>query len=1049
MPTLSMRSHPMAFVVPLILVLSVHVVAQSCCLPPIPTTLPMRDGMMAVTFWGGLPPCGTSGACVVVLDPRTLPDVGCCNSNAPRFSNLGAGIDEWTRANLGDVFGVTIDRRRNVYVSATSMVGPAGALYGSRSAFDAGAVYRLDRLTGAICYYASLPSTPMLPAGTETSLGDICYDRKTDRLFVSDLDDGLIYSIPAGNPACVGPNYTQSSVGVFSYDHGVDGRPSAGLSQIADGATKLTPFGRRVFGLDVYRGRLYYGVWNEDSGAPGSPNEIWSVAIAANGSLVSATALREIILPPLAGTTWSHPPTDISFSYEGKMFVAERGLSSDQSDPYGKRPAQFPHHARVLEYCRILSPIFPGSSWQMSPETKFRVGCCNNSKDNAAGGVSLDRAGNPWVTGDYLSVLGGCGAPCGTNYIYGVERLPSDGNPTAATCASPVHRLIDTDLEMWTFAKTDQASVEVYLEPCGEWTRGRLPSAGVWAQATFGSPTNPQLVIGGEFTDIDGTPLQHIAIGDGFDWLPLGPGLNGTVCALTSADVDQNGTAELYAGGTFSAAGALAVAGVARWNGTTWAPLPGSGGLSPVSPQSPVSVTGIAAANLTGSSAPEIYVAGSFQVSGAVGFARWNGTTWGTVPGVSGAGQVTAMHLVRSGSTDVLYVALQLPVPVGNPPSVQVLRKIGTSGGFSPVGPQVFGTVNAIEVMGSGPNPTVFIGGTGLSEFPGIPQANILRIDVGPWMPLAQGCDGPVRAIRAYDDGDGLALFVGGSFDNAGGIPCSRVARWDSSAGWSSISEPTTGDVLTIEPFSTGGDSSIGIGGTFIGLGFDPLPYWGFRHKCCKLPTIVTSPVSGSVLLGGSYTFSVTATTPAGSGALSYEWFHNLVPIVGATQSTLTISPAAAADAGIYSVMVHNGCGCVLATFASLQVTCGGASIVSLANQCSSPLLLDAPCPILGSAPTVTLSHANPNSLAFLAMSLGVGPAILFDGGCLIHLDLASLIVVFPLLTDATGTAALPASIPADPSLDGLVIGMQGAAADPTFGGGFGLSNALRLTLGQ
>lgn len=73
---------------------------------------------------------------------------------------------------------------------------------------------------------------------------------------------------------------------------------------------------------------------------------------------------------------------------------------------------------------------------------------------------------------------------------------------------------------------------------------------------------------GGTFTQADGNTVSNIAVWypgfSGFDWLPLGPGLNGEVNAMA---FHNN---KLYVGGDFTAAGTVAANTVAVWDGSNW-----------------------------------------------------------------------------------------------------------------------------------------------------------------------------------------------------------------------------------------------------------------------------------------------------------------------------------------------------------------------------------------------------------------------------------------------------------------------------------------------
>jgi hypothetical protein len=43
-----------------------------------------------------------------------------------------------------------------------------------------------------------------------------------------------------------------------------------------------------------------------------------------------------------------------------------------------------------------------------------------------------------------------------------------------------------------------------------------------------------------------------------------------------------------------------------------------------------------------------------------------------------------------------------------------------------------------------------------------------------------------MNAFEVYDDGNGPALYAGGLFETAGGVPVDRIAKWDGS-DWSPL----------------------------------------------------------------------------------------------------------------------------------------------------------------------------------------------------------------------------------------------------------------------
>lgn len=82
-------------------------------------------------------------------------------------------------------------------------------------------------------------------------------------------------------------------------------------------------------------------------------------------------------------------------------------------------------------------------------------------------------------------------------------------------------------------------------------------------------------------------------------------------------------------------------------------------------------------------------------------------------------------------------------------------------------------------------------------------------------------------------------------------------------------------------------------------------------------PTILTQPAGATVDVGGSVTFSVSAS---GSDPLSYQWLFNGVAINGATNSSLSIASVQASNGGTYAVTVSNNAGVATSNNVTLTV---------------------------------------------------------------------------------------------------------------------------------
>ncbi len=83
-------------------------------------------------------------------------------------------------------------------------------------------------------------------------------------------------------------------------------------------------------------------------------------------------------------------------------------------------------------------------------------------------------------------------------------------------------------------------------------------------------------------------------------------------------------------------------------------------------------------------------------------------------------------------------------------------------------------------------------------------------------------------------------------------------------------------------------------------------------------PAITSQPESQSTAVGGSASFSVTAT---GDDPLSYQWLKDDAEIAGATSDTFTLPDVHADDAGSYVVVVTNAVGATSSNAAALIVT--------------------------------------------------------------------------------------------------------------------------------
>src|SRR5262249_11352457 len=91
-----------------------------------------------------------------------------------------------------------------------------------------------------------------------------------------------------------------------------------------------------------------------------------------------------------------------------------------------------------------------------------------------------------------------------------------------------------------------------------------------------GSGTGPMLYAGGSFTSAGAEVAGHVAKWNGISWSAVGGGINGDVNCLAVFDDGSGSGPALYAGGLFNSAGEIAASNIAKWDGRQWSAL-GSG----------------------------------------------------------------------------------------------------------------------------------------------------------------------------------------------------------------------------------------------------------------------------------------------------------------------------------------------------------------------------------------------------------------------------------------------------------------------------------------
>ncbi|MBJ6108150.1 T9SS type A sorting domain-containing protein [Hymenobacter sp. BT523] len=313
--------------------------------------------------------------------------------------------------------------------------------------------------------------------------------------------------------------------------------------------------------------------------------------------------------------------------------------------------------------------------------------------------------------------------------------------------------------------------------------------------------SNGDVYAAGDLRMAGSAVVNGLARWNGTTWSAVGTGaVNNTIRAVAVA---ANG--DVYIGGAFTQIGSAAISYVARWNGTAWSSL-GSGAASGVN--NAVNALALAPNG-------DLYVGGTFTQAGNVAaafIAKWNGTAWSTLGAAFATGfdgSVSALALASNGD---LYAGGSFSLANGTIAN-HVARWNGTAWSSLGVGPAngIDATVNALAVAANG---DVYAGG-GFTQAGGAPANRVARWNGTAWAPIgtgaANGTNGSVSALRLTGNGD---VYVGGNFTQFDGVAAARAAHWDGTT-WGPLGTGLDGNVTAL---TVGVSGKVYVGGAFTGV---------------------------------------------------------------------------------------------------------------------------------------------------------------------------------------------------------------------------------------
>lgn len=351
-------------------------------------------------------------------------------------------------ATTGQIFGIALDNAGGIYLSATNIYATDGysAYLPAVGSGGTAGIYYTDfstpGITSALVKTTTVASantvgSALIPntGGGFNSIGNIAYDKVSDQLFATNLEDGRIYRI---NP---NTGIVLSIFDPFILDTGIAG---------------LAPFGEQLWGIGVQTfGGITSVFFARSSG--GGVKEIWSIPLTSTGEFAATqvgatklfddTAASSVLEIKNVGGT-QDKVTDIAFSSTGRMLLAERGN---------------PHQSKVFEYVKS------GTSWGIG--NNFYLGATAGQPGaNAAGGVDYGnrQTGQStfkcndlvWGSSNYMTMPN-------STIFYGVEGMSASGNSATVTNNPATDLYIDYNGSYSTADKGGIGDVEIFKNRCG------------------------------------------------------------------------------------------------------------------------------------------------------------------------------------------------------------------------------------------------------------------------------------------------------------------------------------------------------------------------------------------------------------------------------------------------------------------------------------------------------------------------------------------------------------------------------------------------------
>ncbi|MBL8766238.1 MAG: hypothetical protein JNL94_02670 [Planctomycetes bacterium] len=158
------------------------------------------------------------------------------------------------------------------------------------------------------------------------------------------------------------------------------------------------------------------------------------------------------------------------------------------------------------------------------------------------------------------------------------------------------------------------------------------------------------------------------------------------------------------------------------------------------------------------------------------------------------------------------------------------------------------------------------------ADIDAVGRGPILQFGCPSWRTFSgSGVDGSVHAVEWFDDGTGLALYAGGSFQNAGGSAAKGLARWNG-IEWSPVDATFDGVVSAFAVFDDGSGPALYVAttstmgstsGQLFRCGAGGVQFVASTNAAIHSLAVHDDGNGAALYIGGSFTFIYSATGSA------------------------------------------------------------------------------------------------------------------------------------------------------------------------------------------